>query len=91
MDFGKVKHPEAINFMLPPASPETQHLLAKLTPVTYLKPKIYLGCPTWANKDWLGSYYPAGLPAKEYLHYYSQQFNTIELNTTHYRIPDEST
>ncbi|QMU30770.1 DUF72 domain-containing protein [Adhaeribacter radiodurans] len=91
MDFGKVSHPEIVNFELPPASPATPTLLAQLTHATYLKPKIYLGCPTWANKSWLGTYYPAGLSAKDFLPYYSQQFNTIELNTTHYRIPDEAT
>lgn len=38
-------------------------------------------------KEWVGSIYPAGTVAKNYLRAYGQQFNTIELNTTHYRIP----
>lgn len=91
MDFGKVTHPAEVNYSFPPADPATRQLLKRLTPPAYLKPQAYLGCPTWANKDWLGTYYPAGLPAKDFLHYYSQQFNTIELNTSHYRIPDETT
>ncbi|MEM8906434.1 MAG: DUF72 domain-containing protein, partial [Bacteroidota bacterium] len=35
--------------------------------------------------------YPTGAKTKDYLRYYCQQFNTIELNTTHYRIPDLAT
>jgi uncharacterized protein YecE (DUF72 family) len=54
-------------------------------------PAIYIGCPIWNNKEWLGKIYPATAKEKDYLKYYSQQFNTIELNTTHYRIPDTAT
>jgi uncharacterized protein YecE (DUF72 family) len=34
---------------------------------------------------------PGQRPGKDYLYHYSRQFNTIELNTTHYRIPDAAT
>ncbi|MEO6038703.1 MAG: DUF72 domain-containing protein, partial [Saprospiraceae bacterium] len=36
-------------------------------------------------------WYPAGAKDKDFLRYYGQQFNTIEHNTTHYRIPDAAT
>lgn len=91
MDFGNLPQPEQINFLMPPAPLATGATLARISPVTYLKPQVYLGCPTWVNKAWLGSYYPASLTGKDYLHAYSRQFNTIELNTTHYRIPDADT
>ncbi|QNF32995.1 DUF72 domain-containing protein [Adhaeribacter swui] len=91
MDFGKVPYLEKIDFNFPPEPAANQQVFSRHKPVAYLKPQLYLGCPTWTNKSWLGTYYPAGLPAKDFLHYYSQQFNTIELNTTHYRIPDEAT
>ena len=39
-------------------------------------------------KEWVGQVYPPKTKAADYLKYYSKQFNTIELNTTHYRIPD---
>lgn len=90
MDFGKVTLLEAVDFSLPTAPLANLQLFARQKPLAYLKPQAYLGCPTWTNKSWLGTYYPAGLSAKDFLHYYSQQFNTIELNTTHYRIPDEA-
>jgi uncharacterized protein YecE (DUF72 family) len=42
-------------------------------------------------KEWIGKVYPRGSKAKDFLRLYTQQFNTIELNTTHYRIPDPAT
>jgi uncharacterized protein YecE (DUF72 family) len=50
-----------------------------------------VGCPIWTNKEWLGSYFPLGAKEPDFLKYYAQQFNSIELNTTHYRIPDAPT
>jgi uncharacterized protein YecE (DUF72 family) len=49
--------------------------------------RFYLGTPAWGHREWTGKIYPLGLKASEYLHHYAQSFNTIELNTTHYRIP----
>ncbi|QKG54790.1 DUF72 domain-containing protein [Hymenobacter sp. BRD67] len=53
--------------------------------------RLYVGCPIWTNKEWLGSYFPLGAKEPDFLRYYAQQFNSIELNTTHYRIPDAAT
>jgi uncharacterized protein YecE (DUF72 family) len=41
--------------------------------------------------EWVRKVYPKGTKAKDFLQHYSRQFNTIELNTTHYRIPDHKT
>ncbi len=41
-------------------------------------------------KQWVGSWYPEGTKAAEYLFHYSRQFNTIEHNSTHYRLPDDA-
>lgn len=35
--------------------------------------------------------YPQGTDPKDFLYHYSRQFTSIELNTTHYRIPDKET
>ncbi|MGV3587569.1 MAG: DUF72 domain-containing protein [Adhaeribacter sp.] len=91
MDFGRVDFIQAIRFALPPDALGTARVLKAAGPVTYLKPQVYVGCPTWNNKPWLGSYYPAGAKASDHLAFYSKQFNTIELNTTHYQIPDVAT
>jgi uncharacterized protein YecE (DUF72 family) len=42
-------------------------------------------------KEWLGSFYPKNAKAQDFLRFYSRQFNTIELNSTYYRIPDKKT
>ena len=80
MKFGKVEHPENIDFSLPKTHTETFRLLAKQEKL--LKPSVYVGCAKW-NKADLKGFYPRG--TKDELVYYAQQFNAIELNATFYR------
>jgi uncharacterized protein YecE (DUF72 family) len=37
--------------------------------------------------DWRGRFYPEGLAQRRWLEYYAQQFDTVELNATTYRLP----
>ncbi|CAF3486688.1 unnamed protein product [Rotaria sp. Silwood2] len=53
----------------------------------YTKLKIYVGCPIWNHPDWVGKIYPAKAKEKDFLTYYAQQYNSIELNATGYNIP----
>jgi uncharacterized protein YecE (DUF72 family) len=85
MDFGKLPDISRVDFTLPPNHPDTLPRLQRSG--SYLKPQVYVGLPIWVNKAWVGKYYPAGMPEKESLQWYSRQFNTIELNSTHYHIP----
>ena len=91
MDFGRLPDLRYVNFGLPPDHPDTARLLARARPAQPQPPALYVGCPIWTNKEWLGSYFPLGIKEPEYLHYYARQFNSLELNTTHYRIPDAPT
>jgi len=91
MDFGRLPDLRYVNFGLPPDHPDTARLLARALPAQPQPPALYVGCPIWTNKEWLGSYFPLGIKEPEYLHYYARQFNSLELNTTHYRIPDAPT
>lgn len=50
-----------------------------------------IGCSGFYNSHWKGVFYPEDLPSKQWLDFYSQQFNTLELNTTFYRFPTEKT
>jgi uncharacterized protein YecE (DUF72 family) len=86
MDFGKLSNIKNVNFSLPPDAPETARILRGLPPREGLM-KVYIGCTGWSMKEWVGWVYPKGAKAQDYLHHYSRQFNTIELNTTHYRTP----
>jgi uncharacterized protein YecE (DUF72 family) len=90
MEFGKVTNAELQNivFELPALSKE--NLFFEQKNATNI-PKIYVGCPIWANKNWVGKWYPQHTKPKDYLEYYAKQFNTIELNSTHYQIPSNQT
>ena len=81
MKFGRVEHPENIDFTLPPDHPDTKKVLNRVKDDNV--PEIYVGCAKW-NKADLKGFYPRG--TKDELVYYSSQFNSIELNATFYRI-----
>lgn len=89
MEFGKLPDISGIDFSLPENPADNNRVLSKSD--VSKKLEIFTGCPVWANKEWVGIWYPAHAKEKDFLKLYSQQFNTIELNTTHYRIPDEHT
>jgi uncharacterized protein YecE (DUF72 family) len=86
MEFGKLLNIENLDFSLPPDDPNTAILLRGL-PKNDELPNIYIGCTGWSMKEWVGRVYPKGTKPQDYLYHYSRQFNTIEMNTTHYRTP----
>jgi uncharacterized protein YecE (DUF72 family) len=51
---------------------------------------LYLGTQGWSYKDWVGSLYPPGTSSREYLRYYAEHFNAVELDSTFYGTPTES-
>ncbi|MEO8765916.1 MAG: DUF72 domain-containing protein [Ginsengibacter sp.] len=50
-------------------------------------PKVYVGCAKWDRKEWAGKIYPKGTPEKDFLKFYIDHFNAIELNATGYKTP----
>lgn len=48
---------------------------------------LYIGCPIWGSKRWLGTFFPAHTPTSDFLFKYSQQLPTVEGNTTFYAQP----
>jgi uncharacterized protein YecE (DUF72 family) len=52
------------------------------------KTKIYIGPAGWSYADWEGVVYPSGAGYDRLLHI-ARYFNTIELNSSFYRIPSE--
>jgi uncharacterized protein YecE (DUF72 family) len=48
--------------------------------------QIKIGLEKWARKEWVGKFYPPRLKEKDFLDYYAQHFNSIELNATHYKL-----
>jgi len=51
---------------------------------------IHIGTSGWHYKHWLGRFYPEKLPTAKMLGFYTQHFDTVELNNTFYRLPLES-
>ncbi|HET8573873.1 MAG TPA: DUF72 domain-containing protein [Edaphocola sp.] len=47
----------------------------------------YIGCSGYYYKEWKGNFYPGGLTVKDWLKFYCQQFNTLEINSSFYRMP----
>lgn len=90
MKFGRLSDLSAVDFSLPPDDPATQSVLEQL-PKRENLPELYVGCTGWSMREWLGHVYPKGTKSTDYLYHYTRQFNTIELNTTHYRIPTMET
>jgi uncharacterized protein YecE (DUF72 family) len=46
-----------------------------------------IGCSGWNYADWRGTFYPQGEPQRRWLELYAQRFDTVEVNTTFYRLP----
>jgi uncharacterized protein YecE (DUF72 family) len=51
----------------------------------------HIGLPAWAYPGWRGVYFPGGGTGESTLAHYARIFNTVEGNTTFYRIPDRAT
>jgi uncharacterized protein YecE (DUF72 family) len=51
---------------------------------------ILLGTSSFTAKGWQGSFYPKGLRPADYLSYYAQHFDTVEVDSTFYASPNVS-
>jgi uncharacterized protein YecE (DUF72 family) len=51
---------------------------------------VRIGTCSWADDALSKYFYPPKLPAKERLAWYSQFFDTVEVDSTYYRLPGES-
>jgi uncharacterized protein YecE (DUF72 family) len=51
--------------------------------------QLRVGTSGYAYQEWKGSFYPEKHPDREMLNFYSQQFSTVEINHSFYRMPTE--
>jgi len=51
-----------------------------------MKPEVRIGISGWTYAPWRGVFYPQGLAQTKELSYASRQFNSIEINGTHYAL-----
>jgi uncharacterized protein YecE (DUF72 family) len=53
--------------------------------------EIRVGCSGWVYKHWRGLFYPQGLPQRLWFERYSEEFDTVEINNSFYRLPSGET
>lgn len=53
--------------------------------------EVRVGCSGWSYRGWRGIVYPPELPARRWFAHYADRFDTVELNTTFYRLPAAET
>jgi uncharacterized protein YecE (DUF72 family) len=51
---------------------------------------LSIGTSGFAYKEWVGTFYPKGLPSSEMLRYYAEHFRAVEINNTFFRMPTEA-
>jgi uncharacterized protein YecE (DUF72 family) len=49
--------------------------------------ETWIGCSGFHYKEWKEVFYPKGLAQTKWFDFYSQHFNSLELNTTFYKFP----
>jgi len=52
---------------------------------------IRIGTSGWHYDHWANLFYPEKLPKRKWLEYYTQHFNTVEINNTFYQLPKPQT
>lgn len=53
--------------------------------------RYFIGTSGWSYYSFRGFFYPPSLKPRDWLKFYSQYFNTVEINATFYRTPRSST
>ena len=48
---------------------------------------IRLGTSSWSAKGWVGSFYPDGMKAADFLSYYATRWGCVEVDSTYYAVP----
>ena len=53
--------------------------------------ELRIGCSGWNYAHWRnGVFYPPRCASRHWLEFYARQFDTVEVNTTFYRLPRET-
>ncbi|MGH9396723.1 MAG: DUF72 domain-containing protein [Terriglobia bacterium] len=50
-------------------------------------PNLFMGTSSWSAESWVGPFYPPGTPPADFLPIYATHYNTVEIDSTYYRIP----
>src|ERR1019366_4011667 len=52
---------------------------------------IFIGTSAFTAAGWEGTFYPEGTKPADFLCYYAQHFNSVEVDSTFYRMPTKTT
>jgi uncharacterized protein YecE (DUF72 family) len=52
---------------------------------------VRIGCSGWVYKHWRKIFYPEGLAQKDWFSRYAEEFDTVEINNSFYRLPSGDT
>lgn len=53
--------------------------------------KIHIGTSGWSYTHWKENFYPSKLPPNQWLNFYANVFSTVEVNSTFYHAPLQTT
>ena len=53
--------------------------------------RVHVGTSGWCYGHWREAFYPAGMAAREWLAYYAARLDTVEVNSSFYRLPAPAT
>jgi uncharacterized protein YecE (DUF72 family) len=53
--------------------------------------RLRVGCSGWEYTHWRGTFYPPEIPRTLWFDHYATVFDTVEINNTFYRLPEEAT
>ena len=56
-----------------------------------METRARVGCSGWEYKHWRGDFYPLEVPKTRWFDHYAARFDTVEINNTFYRLPEQST
>lgn len=52
-----------------------------------MRGEFRIGTSGYQYRHWAGDFYPRGLPQKRWFEHYAEQFDSVEINNTFYRLP----
>ncbi len=53
--------------------------------------KIFIGTSGWSYDDWKEKFYPENLKSNDWLNFYADYFNSVEINNSFYQLPSKDT
>ncbi len=56
-----------------------------------MKGKIHIGTSGWHYPHWKKLFYPEDVPKKDWLHFYADRLDCVEINNTFYKLPGADT